>query len=188
MSLKKDIYIIEEIIDFKKEISVIAFRSKSGETNCYEPSENIHKNGILRETIFPAIISQKCKNNAKKIAINIANKLNIVGIIAVEMFVCDREEIIVNEIAPRPHNSAHWTIDSCNISQFEMLIRMIYDIPKVKIIYYHKCKMINLLGLNYHIFSKSLENKNHKVHIYGKEKISPFRKLGHINILSKFNA
>ena len=186
--LKKDFYIIEELIKFKKEISVIAFRSKKGKTDCYEPSENIHKNGILREALFPARISNKCKKNAKDIAMKIAKKLKIVGIIAVEMFVCDNEEIIVNEIAPRPHNSGHWTIDSCNVSQFEMLVRMMYEYPVTKISYYHKCRMINILGLNYHMLLKSMEKKNHKVHVYGKNKISPLRKLGHINILSKLNA
>ena len=132
---RKDRYILEEFIKFKKEISIIAIRTKSGEVKCYEPSENIHSGGILRETIYPAVISHKCRSQAKKIAKKIATSLNVIGIIAIEMFICENEKILVNEIAPRPHNSGHWTIDACNISQFEALIRTIFEIPIPEIKY-----------------------------------------------------
>ena len=84
------------------------------------------------------------------------------------MFILKNEEIIVNEIAPRPHNTGHWTLDACNVSQFDALVRSIFSIPSPKIIYYHKCRMINLLGENLEDYKTSLNKKNHKVYIYGK--------------------
>tara|TARA_B100000886_G_C20412152_1_gene487581 strand:- start:631 stop:1704 length:1074 start_codon:yes stop_codon:yes gene_type:complete len=183
-NIEKNKYIIEGVIKFKKEISVIVIIKKDGSAVCYEPSENKHINGILRETVFPARVSIKIKNKAKAIALKLARSLNIIGIIAIEMFVNNRNEIIVNEVAPRPHNSGHWTIDACNISQFEALVRVIFDIPIPHIKYFHKCKMINILGENYNVIQKSLNKKNHKIYIYGKDEIKAGRKLGHINILS----
>ena len=141
-------------------------------------------NGILRESVFPAKISIKTKNRAKAIAVKLARSLNIIGIIAIEMFVDKSNEIIVNEVAPRPHNSGHWTMDACNVSQFEALVRVIFDMPIPHIKYYHNCKMINILGENYNVIEKSLNKKNHKLYIYGKDEIKEGRKLGHINILS----
>ena len=183
-NIEKNKYIIEGVIKFKKEISVIVIVKKDGSTLCYEPSENKHINGILRETVFPAKISTKTKNKAKAIAVKLARSLNIVGIIAIEMFVDMSNEIIVNEIAPRPHNSGHWTMDACNISQFEALVRAIFDMPMPHIKYYHNCKMINILGENYNVIEKSLYKKNHKIYVYGKDEVKEARKLGHINILS----
>ena len=183
-NIEKNKYIIEGIIKFKKEISVIVIIKKDGSAVCYEPSENKHVNGILRESVFPAKISKKTKNRAKAIAVKLARSLNIIGIIAIEMFVDKSDEIIVNEVAPRPHNSGHWTMDACNVSQFEALVRVIFDMPIPHIKYYHNCKMINILGENYNVIEKSLNKKNHKLYIYGKDEIKNGRKLGHINILS----
>ena len=183
-NIEKNKYIIEGIIKFKKEISVIVIIKKDGSAVCYEPSENKHAKGILRESVFPAKISKKTKNRAKAIAVKLARSLNIIGIIAIEMFVDKSDEIIVNEVAPRPHNSGHWTLDACNVSQFEALVRVIFDMPIPPIKYYHNCKMINILGENYNFIEKSLNKKNHKLYIYGKDEIKEGRKLGHINILS----
>ena len=182
-NIKENQFILEGFIKFKKEISVIVIRTREGKVICYEPSENIHKDGILRETFFPAKISKKCIIQSKKIANKIAISLNVVGLIAIEMFVLDDEKIIVNEIAPRPHNSGHWTMDACNLSQFEALVRVIFkiDLPKIK--YYHKCKMINILGDNYKEINKSIKKYNNIIHLYGKEVVKKNRKLGHINIL-----
>ena len=183
-NIDKNKYIIEGMINFKKEISVILIIKKDGSAVCYEPSENKHINGILRETIFPAKINIKTKNKAKAIAVKLARSLKIIGIIAIEMFVDMSNEIIVNEIAPRPHNSGHWTMDACNISQFGALVRAIFDMPMPHIKYYHNCKMINILGENYNVIEKSLYKKNHKIYVYGKDEVKEARKLGHINILS----
>lgn len=176
-------YIIEQFIPFKKEISVIAIRQKNGKVKTFEPTENYHKTGILRYTKFPSSVSNLCTARAKKIAMEIIRKLNIIGILAVEMFVMENEEILVNEIAPRPHNSGHWTLDGCNISQFDALVRTIFRLPIPKIIYTKKCRMINLLGENFNDYKKALNKKNHHIYIYGKNKIKKFRKMGHINIV-----
>ena len=183
LNIKRDLYIIENIVPFKKEVSIIAIRQQNGKIITFEPSENIHKAGILRTTKFPSLLSPKCILEAKKIATKIIKELNIVGILAVEMFILKNEEIIVNEIAPRPHNTGHWTLDACNISQFDVLVRSIFSLPIPKIIYYHKCKMINLLGENLEEYKKSLNKQNHKVYIYGKHEIKKSRKMGHINII-----
>ena len=181
--IKPNVYILEKLISFKKEISVLAIRNKKGEIKTFEPTQNLHKKGILRETVFPAQISKKCSLSAKNIAKKIAKELNIVGIIAVEMFVLKDESILVNEIAPRPHNSGHWTIDACNISQFDALVRSIFDIPIPQIKYLNNCKMINLLGENFNNYKKYLNKKNCSVYIYGKNKIKPDRKMGHVNLI-----
>ena len=180
----KNKFIIESFVNFKKEISVIVIRSKSGRVITFEPSENIHKNNILRETFYPAAVSESCKANAKKITKKIAIAVGLVGIMAVEMFVCEKEKLLVNEIAPRPHNSGHWTLDACNISQFDALVRIIFEIPIPKIKYYHECKMINILGDNYDYLEKAMKNSNYKIYIYGKNTIKKSRKLGHINVIS----
>ena len=182
--INKDIFILEELIAFNKEISVIVIRDLTGKIRCYEPCENAHKEGILRETFFPANVTNECKIKAKKIAKKIAKKLDIKGLLAVEMFVCDNDEIIVNEIAPRPHNSGHWTMDACNISQFEALVRVIFKAPIPNLKYFFKCKMINLLGENYHFYKSSLNKQNYKLHLYGKKETKRKRKMGHINIIS----
>ena len=137
----------------------------------------------MRKTIYPAAISNNCSNKAIKIAKKIIEALDIVGILAIEMFILKDDDILVNEIAPRPHNSGHWTMDACNISQFEALVRAIYNIPIPKIYYVKKCKMVNLLGENFNNYKKSLKIKNHKIYIYGKDKIKKGRKMGHINIV-----
>ncbi len=183
-NIEKDKFIIEGLIKFKKEISIIAIRSKKGKVICFQPSENKHKGGILREAKFPADINIKIKKKAIKIAEKITNSLKIVGIIAIEMFIDQNDNIIVNEVAPRPHNSGHWTMDACNISQYEALLRAIFDLPIPNIQYYNKCKMVNILGENFDIINSSMGKKNHKVYIYGKNKIKAGRKLGHINILN----
>ena len=174
--------IIEEKVNFKLEISVIVARNTSN-TVVYPPVTNIHKKSILRETIFPAKIDNHLKQSAIEKAIYISENLNLKGILAVEMFITNKDQILINELAPRPHNSGHWTMDACNISQFEALVRVIFDIPMPHIKYYHNCKMINILGLNHNVIEKSLYKKNHKIYIYGKDEIKEGRKLGHINIL-----
>ena len=182
LDLKSNSYIIEKFIPFNKEISVIAVREKNGLVKTFEPSENYHKEGILRKTTFPSSLPENYIIKAKKIAKSIIKKLRIVGILAVEMFVLEDGQILVNEIAPRPHNSGHWTLDGCNISQFEALVRIIFGIPIPKMTYVKQCKMINLLGDNYQDYKKYLTKKNHKVYIYGKSKLKKTRKMGHVNI------
>ncbi len=169
-------YILEETLDFNKEISVIVCRTKN---NCsyYPPVENFHKNSILRETIFPAKIEKKTKDNAIKIALEISSKLNLIGILAIEMFVMKDNSIVINELAPRPHNSGHWSIDFCKYSQYQNLLFSIFN-KKVKDPEpISSCKMVNIIGNDYK--NKEKIEKIFKFYDYYKEEIKPLRKMGH---------
>ena len=169
-------FILEEKVDFKSEISVIVIRNKD-ETVAYPPVENIHKNSILRETIYPAKIDDEIKNKSIKIARKIANSLELDGILAVEMFLTKDNKILINELAPRPHNSGHWTMDSCRFSQFDNLISLmtegkIYSPEPSK-----NCKMINIIGHDYSNINRI--KKSFKCYDYYKKEIRPSRKMGH---------
>ena len=175
-------FILEKIVDFKKEISVIVVKSNANTIN-YPIVENIHKNSILRESFYPAKINKKIKLEAINKSFEIANQISLDGVLAIEMFILKNDQILINELAPRPHNSGHWTIDACNISQFDALVRSIFDIPIPQIKYLNNCKMINLLGENFNNYKKYLNKKNCSVYIYGKNKIKTDRKMGHVNLI-----
>lgn len=169
-------FILEETVDFKSEISVIVIRNKD-EIVVYPPVENIHKNSILRETIYPAKIDKEIKKKSIKIAREIANALELNGILAVEMFLTKDNKILINELAPRPHNSGHWTMDSCKFSQFDNLISLItkgkiYSPEPSK-----NCKMINIIGDDYS--NINVIKKSFKCYDYYKKEIRPSRKMGH---------
>ena len=172
-------YILEEMILFKKELSVIVCRTSNNIT-CYPVVENIHRNSILRETLYPAKISKYSENKAISIAKEIANKLNLIGILAVEMFLLDNEDVLVNELAPRPHNSGHWTLDYCKNNQFENLIYSIFDNRVKEPIPKENCKMVNVIGDDY----KNRKNyiKNFNFHDYYKKEIKKLRKMGHYTL------
>jgi 5-(carboxyamino)imidazole ribonucleotide synthase len=175
--------IYEGFVRFEKEISVIVARSVSGEVQCFEAVENIHKNHILHTTTAPAAIDPSIANKAIEIAEKLANLLNVVGLLSVEMFVV-AGNVLVNEMAPRPHNSGHWTMDGCNVSQFEQAIRAVTGMPLIapkrtasKVV------MTNLIGDDV----KHLEDwkkQNAHIHIYGKKEIRPGRKMGHVSALT----
>ena len=139
-------YILEKFIPFRMEISVIVARGADGDIACYPPVQNIHKNHILSETIAPAPIASVLTKKAEKMARAIAEELELVGLMAVEMFVTDDDQILVNELAPRPHNSGHWTIDACLTSQFEQAIRAVCGLPLSSTDRLCDAKMLNLIG------------------------------------------
>ena len=141
-------YILEEVLDFKKEISVLVCCSNKN-TIFYPPVENIHKNSILRQTIHPARISDEIKNKALMLATKIASKLKLQGILAIEMFLMKNDELLINELAPRPHNSGHWSLDFCKYNQFESLIFSIFKKKLMNPEPINKCKMINVIGKDY---------------------------------------
>ena len=159
---------------------ILKIRNKKGEIKTFEPTQNLHKKGILRETVFPAQISKKCSLSAKNIAKKIAKELNIVGIIAVEMFVLKDESILVNEIAPRPHNSFHWTLNGCNSSQFDILVRTICGLPVKDVDCNGKWEMTNLIGQDVNNINL-YKDQNYILHIYGKKNVKAGRKMGHYN-------
>jgi len=180
--------ILEKWVPFSKEVSVIVARSTTGETSVFPVSENIHVNNILHLSIVPARISKEVEAKAIACAKKISEKLNAVGLLAVEMFVVD-DEIYVNELAPRPHNSGHYTIDACITSQFEQHVRAVCGLPLGDTTLHTPCVMVNILGDHmdkeklYHLESYLPLLKNGKIHLYGKAEAKDARKMGHINLL-----
>ena len=176
--------ILEKFCPFDSEISVIVARSKLNEISCYEPLTNIHKDGILDESIYPAKISSNVKNKAKKIAEKIAEKLDLIGVLAVEFFVIG-DELLVNELAPRPHNSGHFSMNAAITSQFEQLVRAVTNKKLGSIKFHSTGYMKNLIGDDVLNLEEFEQNPNAKIHLYGKDKIVKGRKMGHVNILEK---
>ena len=177
----------EKYVDFKTEISIMVARNKKGQIETFPIAENIHKNNVLDTTLVPANISPKIYKEAEIIAKNVVACLNDIGIFGIEMFVSNKDDIFINEIAPRPHNSGHYSIEGCSISQFEQHIRTILNLPLIKPELLRPTVMKNILGPpnfsgNYRIrgMSKLLSIPSTKIHLYGKSLTSPGRKLGHI--------
>lgn len=175
--------ILEEFVSFSQEFSIIICRNQKGQTSCYDPLTNIHKNNILDESIYPAQISDKTQKQAKDIAIKIAQKLNLYGILAIEFFLLKDETILVNELAPRPHNSGHFSMDAAITSQFEQMIRAITNLTFGNNQFIQSGKMKNLIGDDIKQVDQYFSNLNAKIHIYGKKQIKEGRKMGHINII-----
>ncbi|MDX2082454.1 MAG: 5-(carboxyamino)imidazole ribonucleotide synthase [Rickettsiales bacterium] len=175
--------ILEKFCPFDSEISVIVARSKNGEISAFEPLTNIHKNGILDESHYPAKISKALQIKAQELAKKIAQRLDLIGVLAVEFFVVD-DELLVNELAPRPHNSGHFSMDAAITSQFEQLVRAIADLPLGSTQFHSAGYMKNLIGDEVKDLEKFYKNPRAKIHLYGKEKIAKGRKMAHVNILN----
>jgi 5-(carboxyamino)imidazole ribonucleotide synthase len=176
--------ILEEFVEFTCEISVVVARGLDGQHATYVPVENIHKNGILDQTIAPARVSQAVAMKAEAIARHIAQKLNLVGVLAVEMFVVKEGGVLVNELAPRPHNSGHWTIDACATSQFEQVVRAICGLPLGSPERLCDATMKNLIGDEVNQWRDIAADPMVKLHLYGKAEARPGRKMGHATRLS----
>lgn len=172
--------VLEGFVEFSHEVSVIGARAQSGEVVCFDPGENIHCNGILHTTTVPATLTSAARTDAIVLTGQILNALNYVGVMGVELFVA-ANGLIVNEIAPRVHNSGHWTQNGCVIDQFEQHIRAIAGWPLGDGKRHSNVVMTNLIGddiLNYEELSK---DANVGLHLYGKAEVKPGRKMGHIN-------
>ena len=177
--------ILESLVDFKMEISVIVARSPSGEIATYPAVENRHKNHILDETIAPAPIYPKLAKTASNMARKMAQQIKLQGLMAVEMFLASNGEILMNEIAPRPHNSGHWSIDACVTSQFEQSIRAVCDLPLGSTEILAAARMKNLLGDAVNKYADYLSDPYAKLHLYGKQDAKDGRKMGHVTRISK---
>lgn len=179
--------IIEQFIPFIKEVSVIAARSVSGEVRIFPVAENEHRENILHMSIVPARIERDVAERAEELAQRIAEKLQVVGLIAVEMFVTENGDVLVNELAPRPHNSGHYTMDACITSQFEQHIRAICDLPLGDTSLLSPVVMVNILGEHLAPVLDRIEKlpRSAKLHLYGKKDSKPKRKMGHINVLAE---
>ena len=173
--------IAEEVICFDRELSVIIVRDKEGNIKTFEPGENVHEHGILLTTTLPSSTSEAIKNDATIIAKKIVDDLSYIGVMAVEFFLKERD-LYVNEIAPRVHNSGHWTMDGSYSSQFQQHIRAIMDLPLLSTERHTDIVMYNLIGK---VNSNLANNELAKVYVYGKKDARPGRKMGHINLIKK---
>ena len=171
------------LVDFEREISVITARARDGAQVSYVPVENRHRDQILVRTIAPAPIPADLADRAQALAQRIAAALDLVGLLAVEMFVTRDRRLLVNELAPRPHNSGHWTIDACAVSQFEQLVRAVCGLPLGDRRTVRRRGMDNLLGSEVERWPAILAEPGARLHLYGKGAIRPGRKLGHVTRL-----
>ncbi|WP_339112043.1 5-(carboxyamino)imidazole ribonucleotide synthase [Thioclava sp. GXIMD2076] len=172
--------VLEGFIDFSMEISVIAARGTTGEVACFDPGQNVHKNGILHTTTVPAQIPESLRMDAVLMAAKILNTLDYVGVMGVELFVT-KGGLIVNEIAPRVHNSGHWTQAGCTVDQFEQHIRAVAGWPLGDGTRYADVEMLNLIGDDVLRVPEFAKTPRVQVHLYGKAEAKPGRKMGHIN-------
>ncbi|WP_374368869.1 5-(carboxyamino)imidazole ribonucleotide synthase [Dongia sp.] len=175
------IAILEGFVDFDCEISVIVARNTNGDVALFEPARNSHKHHILDTSTVPAGITNKVAHAAEAIARNIATEIDLVGLLAVEMFVTKAGGVLVNELAPRPHNSGHWSMDGAITSQFEQHIRAICGLELGNPARHSDTVMTNLIGDEVETWPQLLADPDVKLHLYGKAEARPGRKMGHWN-------
>lgn len=175
--------IVEAWVAFDCEISVIVARGVDGAMLAYPAVENRHKHHILDETIAPARVGAATAAEAERLARHVAERLDLVGLLAVEMFVTKDGSVLVNELAPRPHNSGHWTIDACLTSQFEQCVRAVSGLPLGSVERHADAVMKNLIGEEAGRWLEILGDPAAKLHLYGKAEARPGRKMGHVTWL-----
>ena len=172
--------ILEAFVPFAREVSVVAARAHDGTVQCFDVTENEHREHILKVSRVPAALSDAAAQEARRIAETIAHKFAYVGVLAVEMFVLRDGSLLVNEIAPRVHNSGHWTLDGASVSQFEQHIRAVAGWPLGTPIRHGRVEMINLIGSEVEDYRAWLKVAGTAVHLYGKAAVRPGRKMGHV--------
>ena len=181
--------ILEEFVDFECELSVVAARSFNGHIACYNPIRNIHKNHILDVSVSPAEVSPIIAARAMEIARAVMKKLDLVGVLCVEFFLTREGELLINELAPRPHNSGHLTIDAHATCQFEQQVRAVCGLPLGSTIQFRPAAMVNLLGDLWEDgdpqWVNALTTENAKLHLYGKRAPRAGRKMGHLTVLAE---
>jgi 5-(carboxyamino)imidazole ribonucleotide synthase len=178
--------ILEAFVPFACEVSVVAARSADGQVACFDLTENEHRDHILKISRVPARVPPSLGTAARGIAETIANAFRYVGVLAVEMFVVAEDDgpaLLVNEIAPRVHNSGHWTIDGASVSQFEQHIRAVAGWPLAQPLSRGRVEMVNLLGEEVNDYANWLTVPGASVHLYGKATVRPGRKMGHVTVV-----
>jgi 5-(carboxyamino)imidazole ribonucleotide synthase len=175
--------ILESFVPFEREISVIAARGQDGALAAYDPAENVHCEGILRSSTVPAVVSEATATMAREAAFAVLRALDYVGVIGVEFFVLADGGLIANEIAPRVHNSGHWSEAACAVSQFEQHIRAVAGLPLGDTARHSDCVMENLIGDEVLRAPELLAEPNLVLHLYGKAEARPGRKMGHFTRL-----
>ena len=172
--------ILEGFVEFSREVSVIAARGVDGSVACFDPGENVHRDGILRTTTIPARLTASQRSDAVLLAANILNALDYVGVMGVELFVTP-QGLLVNEIAPRVHNSGHWTQNGCAVDQFEQHIRAVAGWPLGDGQRHSDIVMENLIGDDMNRVAELARESDTALHLYGKAEVKPGRKMGHVN-------
>ena len=187
--ISSQVCVLEKKVDLDMEVSVILCRSEAGDVDCFPVAQNEHRNGILDLSVAPAALSQKIADEVRQAAHRIADGLDYCGVLAVEFFISTDQQVLVNEMAPRPHNSGHFTIDACETSQFEQQVRMMCGIPAGSSRQNSTVVMWNILGDIWPQddtpeWGEVLRQGNLKLHLYGKTEARVGRKMGHINCLA----
>jgi len=176
--------VLEALVDFQCEISVLVARSLDGTTRSFPIGLNHHRDGILRTTSVPSNLPAKILATAERFGLELANGLDLVGLVALEMFVARDGQVLANEMAPRPHNSGHWTIDACATSQFEQLVRAICGLPLGPVDVLAASRMENLIGDEAADWARYLGDPTARLHLYGKGTARPGRKMGHVTFVT----
>lgn len=179
-------WVVEKYIKFVKELSLVVAGNLQGNIACFPVVENIHYRNILHMTIAPARIDQVLMNRARQIGVNLAKSFNLVGLLAIELFLTLDGDLIVNELAPRPHNSGHFSQLGCHTSQFEQHVRAICNFPLTDVDIVTPTVMVNILGRHLQPVLEQVGTwgSDRKLHLYGKDEVQPDRKMGHINFVA----
>lgn len=183
-------WIVEGLVSFERELSILVSRGMDGQTSIYPLAENQHEEGILRTTCVPAPVSSEIAARAASLAVQVVEALHGVGVFCLELFHLPTGELLINEIAPRPHNSGHYTLDACSVSQFEQQVRALCGLPLGEVQLLNAAAMVNLIGDDVNtIMTKPdcralLDLTGTFLHLYGKRTIRPRRKMGHVTFLA----
>ena len=176
--------ILEALVDFQCEVSAIVARGLDGTTRCFPIGLNHHQGGILRTTTVPSNLPAAILATAERFGVELANGLELVGLVALEMFVTKDGRVLANEMAPRPHNSGHWTIDACATSQFEQLVRAVCGLSLGSVDVLAASRMENLIGDEAEQWARYLIDPTARLHLYGKGEARPGRKMGHVTFVT----
>lgn len=186
--LSHGVCVLEKFVLLKSELSVVVTRSSAGELQAFPVAENQHINGILDISIVPARVASKVTQQVQEIACQVAEQLNYQGVLCVEFFILQDDTLLINEIAPRPHNSGHYSINACITSQFEQQVRTLCELPLGATTQHSAAVMVNLLGDLWRNgkpdWHRILQHPSAKLHLYGKNAARPGRKMGHYTVLS----
>ncbi|WHZ16589.1 MAG: N5-carboxyaminoimidazole ribonucleotide synthase [Nitrospira sp.] len=187
-------WILEECLSFEREVSILVVRSSDGTMRTYPLVENVHEGGMLRQTIVPADVPTPVAEQAATMARRAVQALDGVGVFCVELFLMGDGRLLINEVAPRPHNSGHYSLDACTVSQFEQQVRALCDLPLGEVRLLSPAVMLNLIGEEVLLATVSpavqelLREPGASVHLYGKREIRPRRKMGHVTFLASTGA
>ena len=187
-------WILEEWLPFEREVSILVVRGADGASRTYPLVENVHEDGILRQTTVPADVSTPVAELAAKMARDAVQALDGVGVFCVELFLMPDDRLLINEVAPRPHNSGHYSLDACTVSQFEQQVRTLCGLPLGEIRLLSPAVMLNLIGDDVRLATHApsvldlLREPGAVLHLYGKRAIRPKRKMGHVSFLAATRA